>query len=234
MPRVEVSAARLKNAATGSTTQRTSDISRPRERGSRRVGPAVLGADPDRRRRGDHRGDRDHAARSNSAACSGGRMFRWRPAPSSSPARWVRRGTTSIRQQKYCAPRGAVRTQRFSGGRPPSARSSRPSVACSSRARQRPAVLEPRARRARDDLQLERHARGERADRHRLGVVGDEALAQPHLLLHQVLEQVAPVRAIGVGGEALALAGDRRAARTAARTAARACAAATRRPRGPR
>ena len=40
----------------------------------------------------------------------------------------------SIRQQKWSAPEGAVRTHRFSGGLAPSRRASRPSTSCSSAA----------------------------------------------------------------------------------------------------
>ena len=46
-------------------------------------------------------------------------MFTPSPVPSSKPASRVRRGTTSTCQWKCSAPRGAVRTQRFSGGGAP-------------------------------------------------------------------------------------------------------------------
>ena len=55
---------------------------------------------------------------------------------------------------------------------------------------------------------MEGHARGERADRDGLGVHGHQPLAAAHLLLDHVLEEVAALGALGVGGEALALAGD--------------------------
>ena len=71
---------------------------------------------------------------------------------------------------------------------------------------ERAVVLEPRQRPPRHDLQLEGHARGERADGHRLVVDRHDPLAPLHLLLQQVLQQVAALRALRVGGEALALA----------------------------
>ena len=57
---------------------------------------------------------------SSCAARSGGTMFTDSPVPSSKPARRVSRGTTSMCQWKWSAPRGAVRTHRFSGGGAPS------------------------------------------------------------------------------------------------------------------
>ena len=132
--------------------------------------------------------------------------------PSSSPARCVSRGRMSIRQQKWSAPRGAVRTHRFSGGLRAEARArSRRSASCSSAAPGRAVVLEARPRRgAGASMQLERHARGVGRHQHGLVVDRDDPLAPADLLLHEVGEQVAAHRAHRVGAEALALAGDRR------------------------
>ena len=135
-------------------------------------------------------------------------MHRFTPVPSSSPARCVSRGWISIRQQKCSAPLGAVRTHRFSGGLAPSRARSRRSASCSSAAPVGPVVLEARARAARREQQVERHARGVRRHQHGLVVDRDDPLAPADLLLHEVGEQVAAHRAHGVGAEALALAGD--------------------------
>ena len=99
-----------------------------------------------------------------------------------------------------------VERRQLAERRRPGARSD----SCSRRAPSGPSS-EKRARRpARHDLEVERHARPERAERHGLVVDREDALAPAHLLLDQVLEQVAPLRAVRVGGEALALARDRR------------------------
>ena len=145
-------------------------------------------------------------SRSRSAASSGASTLRCTPVPISRPASWARRGITSMRQQKRSASRGAVRTHMLSGGSAPSAAPRRLSASCSSRAAERAVVGEARRGPARDDLHVERHARAEGTERHRLGVDRHDALAPAHLLLHHVLEQVAALGAVGVGGEALALA----------------------------
>ena len=68
--------------------------------------------------------------------------------------------------------------------------------------------LEAATRPARDHLQLVGHARGERTERHGLRVDRHHPLAAPDLLLEQILEEVAALGAVPVGGEALPLAGD--------------------------
>ena len=86
----------------------------------------------------------------------------------------------------------------------------RAATSCSSARAERAVVREARgAGGAGHDLEVERHARRERAERHRLVVDRHDPLAPAHLLLEQVLEQVAALGAVGVGGEALALARDR-------------------------
>ena len=97
-----------------------------------------------------------------------------------------------------------------------------------------PVVGETCHRGARRELDVERHACGERGDRHGLVVDRHDALAAAHLLLDEVLEQVAALGAVRVRGEALALARHRGGHEGAARRAARACAAARRRPPCPR
>ncbi len=148
-------------------------------------------------------------SRSSAAACSGAVVQRFTPAPSSSPARWVSRGRMSIRQQKWSAPEGAVRTHRFSGGLAPSRRAQAAEHVVQQRGAERAVVLEARPRAARGDHELVRDARRVRRHRHRLVVDRDDAVAPADLLLHEVAEQVAAHRARRVGGEALALAGDR-------------------------
>ena len=120
---------------------------------------------------------------------------------------WVRRGTTSMRQQKWSAPSGAVRTQRFSGGTLPSLRPRRSQAVVQQRGAGRAVVLEARARHARREHELEGQPRA--VGGHEDGVVvdGDDAVAQLDLLLDEVLQQVAAHRALRVGAEALALAG---------------------------
>ena len=153
--------------------------------------------------------ERPHRSRSSAAACSGGTMQRFTPVPSSSPARCVRRGWISIRQQKCSAPLGAVRTHRFSGGLAPSRARRRRSASCSSAAPVGPSSSK-RARGApRREHEVERDARGVGRHQHGLVVDRDDPLAPADLLLHEVGEQVAAHRAHGVGAEALALAGDR-------------------------
>ena len=163
------------------------------------IGPGAPGWSPDRQ-----------ASRSSAAAVSGATTQRCTPVPSSSPARCVSRGTMSIRQQKCSAPRGAVRTQRLSGGIAPSRRRRRGERVVHEVRAERAVVLEARARAARGDHQLERQPRGVGRDQHRLVVDRHDALAPAHLLLHEVAEQVAAHRARGVGAEALALARDGR------------------------
>ena len=145
-------------------------------------------------------------SRSSCAATSGATTHRCVPAPSSSPARWVRRGRMSIRQQNESAPWGAVRIHRFSGGEAPSRRRRRSSASCSSAGAGGPVVLVAGAAAARDEHELERQPRGVGGEQHRVVVDRDDAVAHAHLLLQQVGEQVAAHRARRVGGEALALA----------------------------
>ena len=61
-------------------------------------------------------------SRSCAAARSGATGLCARPVPSSRPPGLIRCGTTSIRQQKRSAPRGAVRTHTLSGGPEPKRR----------------------------------------------------------------------------------------------------------------
>ena len=153
----------------------------------------------------------DHASRSSAAARSGGTMFRGarrrraRGRPGASGA-----ASMSIRQQKCSAPRGAVRTHRFSGGIAPSAARSRPARRAAARRR---SARRPRSGRAAGAARAcswygRREPYG--AISTASSSIATIALAPPHLLLHQVVEQVAAHRARRVGGEALALAGDRR------------------------
>ena len=72
---------------------------------------------------------------------------------------------------------------------------------------ERPVVLEPRA--GRGTIWTWKGTRARTGRSPPLLVDGDHALAQPHLLLDQVLEQVAALRALVSRGEALALARDR-------------------------
>ena len=126
--------------------------------------------------------------------------------PSSSPARWVSRGTMSIRQQKWSAPRGAVRTQRLSGGELAEPAPQPRERVVQERGAERPVVLEPRARAARGEHELEREPRRVRRHQDRLAVDRDDPLAPPDLLLHEVAEEVAAHRPRRVRAEALALA----------------------------
>ena len=121
---------------------------RPREARPRRTPPGAAGGSPSRstsRRRPTEAEDAGDAALDGGtrqrppdkalatlrfAQLGGGPLRRVRcsrstPAPSSNPASCVRRGTTSMCQWKCSAPRGAVRTQRFSGGGAPSTARSR-------------------------------------------------------------------------------------------------------------
>ena len=102
----------------------------------------------------------------------------------------------SMRQQKRSASRGAVRTHMFSGGSAPStAPQARERFVQQARA-ERPVVGEARRAGGAATIMSGRAARRERAERHRLVVDGDDALAPAHLLLHQVAEQVAALRAV--------------------------------------
>ena len=152
-------------------------------------------------------GRRGYAAQ-RAAASSGATMLRFTPVESSRPARCVRRGITSMRQQKRSAPRGAVRTQRFSGGLAPRWRARRCRPSCSSAAPVGPLVLEARARAARGEHQLEGHARGVGREQHRLVVDRDDPLAAADLLGDEILQQVVAHRARRVRPRALALARD--------------------------
>ena len=116
----------------------------------------------------------------------------------------------SIRQQKCSAPRGAVRTHRFSGGEASEPAAQAQQRVVQQRRAERPVVLEARPRAARHEHQLERQRAAVRREQHRLVVDRHDALALADLLLHVVAEQVAAHRAHRVGAEALALAGDRR------------------------
>ena len=120
----------------------------------------------------------------------------------------VSRGWISIRQQKCSAPLGAVRTHRFSGGLAPQRAAQPAQRVVQERGAGRAVVLEARARPARREDQVERHARGVGRHQHGLVVDGDDPLAPADLLLHVVAEQVPAHRPHGVGAEALALAGD--------------------------
>jgi hypothetical protein len=71
---------------------------------------------------------------------------------------------------------------------------------------ERAVVGEARRRLPRHDLEVEGHSCGERRDRHGLVVDRDDPLPTAHLLLDEVLEKVAALGAVGVGGEALSLA----------------------------
>ena len=130
------------------------------------------------------------------------------------PARAPRAGTGAARGRSASRsaprPRGAVRTQRLSGGVTPKRARRRRSASASRPAASGPSSSKRARGRARGEHELERAARGVRRDQHRLVVDGDEPLAPPDLLLHQVAEQVAAHGPHGVGAEALALARDRR------------------------
>ncbi len=149
-----------------------------------------------------------HPSRKSEAACSGATMFRFSPVESSRPARWVRRGAMSMRQQNCSTPRGAVRTHRFRGGLEPSRRASRVSPSCSSEAPVGPSVSKRALRAARGEHQLEGQARGVGREQHRLVVDRHDALAAADLLGDHVLEQRVAHRARRVRAGALALAGD--------------------------
>ncbi len=168
------------------------------------------------------------------AASSGATMLRLSSVDSSRPARCVRRGITSIRQQKSSAPRGAVRTHRFSGGLEPRWRARRRRPSCSSAAPDGPSSSK-RARGARGasiSWNGRREAYG--AISTASSSIATMRSRAAHLLGDEVAEQALAHRARRVGAGALALARDAPRARSRARTAARACAAATRRPRGAR
>ena len=116
----------------------------------------------------------------------------------------------SIRQQKWSAPRGAVRTHRFSGGLAPSRRAQAAQRVVQQRGAR--SGRRPRsARAARRGASISWNGSARRVRRHQHGLVvdRDDPLAPADLLLHEVGEQVAAHRAHGVGAEALALAGDR-------------------------
>ena len=143
--------------------------------------------------------------------CSGATMLRCTPVPSSSPARCVRRGTTSIRQQKWSAPRGAVRTHRFSGGLAPSRRARRPSASCSSAAPVGPSS----SKRARGAPRREHQLEGQRATRRARCSTASSSIATIRSRggtssWTRSPSRLPPIVRVGVGGEALALARDRR------------------------
>ena len=115
-----------------------------------------------------------------------------------------------MRQQNVSAPRGAVRIQRFSGGEAPSRRRSRSSASCRSAAPVGPSSSKRACGRRGTSISWNGSARRVGRHQHRLVVDRDDPVAHPHLLLHEVAEQVAAHRPRRVGAEALALAGDRR------------------------
>ena len=104
-------------------------------------------------------------------------------------------------------PRGAVRTQMFSGTRPPKSSVSAPQPPVQQGGAARVAV-EASLERARHQPHLEGGTRGPRAVEGGLAVDGNEAIAAAHLLDEHVLQQVAAHRPLVVGGVALALARD--------------------------
>ena len=173
-------------------------------------------------------------SRSSCAATSGATTQRFRPVPSSSPARWVSRGRMSIRQQNVSAPRGAVRIQRFSGGEAPSRRRRRSSASCSSAGAGRAVVLEARLRAPRDEHELEREPRRVGRHQHRVVVDRDDPVAHPHLLLDA--GRRAGCRPSSASRRRRSARARARSppARTAARRAAHACGGARRRPRAAR
>ena len=116
----------------------------------------------------------------------------------------------SIRQQNESAPRGAVRTHRFSGGDAPSAALQPPQRVVQERGPDGPSSSKRARGRRGDEHELERQPRRVGREQHRVAVDGDEPLAPAHLLLHEVGEQVAAHRPRGVGAEALPLARDAR------------------------
>ena len=130
------------------------------------------------------------------------------PVPSSKPALIASRGAMSTCQWNSSVPRGAERTQRFIC-RPAPSTSRRPASARPSSSAPRSSPVEARLHGARNQSQLERRAGCPGAEEGGLLVDRDEPIPPPHLLDDHVLEQVAPHRALVVGGEALALAGDR-------------------------
>ena len=121
---------------------------------------------------------------------------------------WVRRGTMSIRQQKWSVPRGAVRIQRFSGGLAPMRRARRPQRVVQEGGAGRAVVVEARAGPARGEHELVGKARAVGDHQDRLVVDRDDPLVELDLLLDEVLEQVAAHRPLRVRAEALALARD--------------------------
>ena len=147
--------------------------------------------------------------RSSCAATSGATTQRFTPVPSSRPARWVepRQDVDPPAERVGAARRGAdPEVQRRRGAEPPAQAQQR---VVQERGAGRAVVLEARLRAPRHEHQLEREARRVGGHQHRLVVDRDDAVAHPHLLLHEVAEQVAAHRARRVGAEALALAGDR-------------------------
>ena len=102
-----------------------------------------------------------------------------------------------MRQQKWSAPRGAVRTQRFSGGLAPKRRARRLQPVVQqrgARSGRRPRSARRGRRGASSSWKGAREAYG--ASQHRLVVDGDDALAAADLLLDEVGEQVAAHRAV--------------------------------------
>ena len=90
-----------------------------------------------------------------------------------------------------------------------SRRRRRSSASCSSAAPVGPSSSKRARGRRGTSMSWNGQARRVGRDQHRLVVDRDDAIAHPHLLLHEVGEQVAAHRARRVGAEALALAGDR-------------------------
>ena len=145
-------------------------------------------------------------SRSRCAACSGASGVRPTPVPSSRPPALGAEGSSSMRQQKCSASRGAVRTQRLNGGRGAEGAFEPSDHVVEKRRAEWALVLESSPGLSRRDRHLERHAPGERAEGNRLAVDRHDAVAEADLFLDQVLQQVAPVGAERVGGESLAFA----------------------------
>ena len=194
-----------------------------------------------RRRRSPRRAPRAGRARASARP----RAARPRPArgrrrrgarrvPSSSPARWVRRGTMSIRQQKWSAPRGAVRTQRLSGGRRAERAPQPRERVVQQRGAERAVVLEAGARAARGEHELERAAATRTAPsappRRRSATIRSRRRTSSCTRSPSRLPPIVRIACAPKRSRSRAT----RRGRSRARRAARACAGARRRPRGPR
>ena len=98
----------------------------------------------------------------------------------------------SIRQEKCSAPRGAVRTQRFSGGLAPRRRAQPRQRLVQHRAAGGPVVLKA-LRGVRGAISSWNETRARTGHQHGLVVDRHDPLALAHLLLDEVAEQVAPI-----------------------------------------